>query len=82
MAEVNYDGYNAILKSAEKHGSDSEPDHEVGDLQDALSIAWELLDEKARQTLVERFFDEVAEDSDIGEGPEEDEADTPKIVDG
>lgn len=60
---VNYDGYNCILKSAENHGRDSEPDHEVGDLQDALSIAWELLDEKGRQTLVERFFDEVALES-------------------
>lgn len=28
----------AIVASAESHGLDSEPDHEVGDLQDALRI--------------------------------------------
>ena len=81
MAEVNYDGYNAILKSAFQHGENSEHDHEIGDLQDALRIAWETLNEKGRQTLVERFFDEVAEDSDIGESPG-DEADPPTVVEG
>lgn len=69
MTKINYEGYHAILTSAERHGKDSEPEHEVGDLQQALAIAWEVLGEKGRQTLVERFFDEIAEDSDIGEGP-------------
>lgn len=50
-----------ILNSAQQHGEDSEPDHEVGDLQDALRIAWELLDGKGRQTLISRFFAEVAD---------------------
>ena len=28
--------YNRITKAAKAHGEDSEPDHEVGDLQDCL----------------------------------------------
>jgi hypothetical protein len=34
-----------IIGSAEKHGKESEPDHEVGDLQDALRAAIELMTE-------------------------------------
>jgi len=63
IVSINYDGYDSIVKSAESHGLDSEPDHEVGDLQEALFIAWELLNEKTRKVLVKRFFDEVASES-------------------
>ncbi len=62
MPETNYDGYNAIVESAAQHGRDSEPDHEVGDLQDALCIAWELLNEEGRSSLLKRFFEEVADE--------------------
>jgi hypothetical protein len=31
--------YNTIIKAAKEHGEDSEPDHEVGDLQDCLGEA-------------------------------------------
>lgn len=34
-----------LIDSAEKHGKESEPDHEVGDLQDALRAAIELMTE-------------------------------------
>ena len=34
-----------LIDSAEKHGNESEPDHEVGDLQDALRAAIELMTE-------------------------------------
>lgn len=30
------------IQTAETHGAESEPDHEVGDLQDFLRAAWEL----------------------------------------
>ena len=51
-----------IFDSAQLHGQNDDPDHEVGDLQDALRIAWELLDESGRSDLVRRFVDEVATD--------------------
>ncbi len=55
----------AILEHAEQHGAESEVEdgatHEVGDLQDALSIAWELLDPAGRKELVKRFFAEIAQ---------------------
>jgi hypothetical protein len=31
-----------IIAAAAEHGRQSEPDHEVGDLQQALRVAWEL----------------------------------------
>jgi hypothetical protein len=37
MKNIKLKLYNKIIKSALEHGQDSEPDHEVGDLQDALS---------------------------------------------
>ena len=48
-----------LLASAKAHGENSEPDHEVGDLQDALRIAWDLLDEAKRRELLRRYFLEV-----------------------
>jgi len=35
--------FGVITKAAKDHGEDSEPDHEVGDLQEALRTAIELL---------------------------------------
>ena len=35
--------YQEIINSAKKHGEDSEPGHEVGDLQDSLSCALLLM---------------------------------------
>ena len=37
------DGLALAIKAAEEHGKNSEPDHEVGDLQDLLMEMWELL---------------------------------------
>lgn len=31
------------ISAAQQHGEDSEPDHEVGDLQDMLRVVWKLL---------------------------------------
>ena len=42
----------ALIKSAETHGLDSEPDHEVGDLQDYLRAAFTLLTPEQAQNLL------------------------------
>jgi hypothetical protein len=36
------------LNAAEKHGADSEPDHEVGDLQDLMRALYERLTDSQR----------------------------------
>ena len=38
-----------ILQAAAQHGNESEPDREVGDLQEALALAWDRLSRKARR---------------------------------
>lgn len=42
-----------LIVSAQRHGQESEPDMEIGDLQAALRIAWSLLDEAARGEFIE-----------------------------
>ncbi len=37
-----------VIAAAERHGQDSEPDHEVGDLQDCLRAAAGLFTEEQR----------------------------------
>ena len=41
------------LNAAKEHGEDSDPDHEVGDLQDLLRVTWSILtaDQKAKFAL-------------------------------
>ncbi|CAN7783441.1 hypothetical protein LJR175_008322 [Variovorax sp. LjRoot175] len=41
-----------ILNAAEQHGQNSEPDHEVGDLQDVLRAAWSLMSTEQRDQLM------------------------------
>lgn len=48
-----------LFESAQAHGENSEPDHEVGDLQNALEIAWELMTPEQRRELLRRYFKEV-----------------------
>lgn len=45
----------AIIQAATAHGEESEPDMEVGDLQQALRVAWELLPGEARLQMVESY---------------------------
>lgn len=47
-----------ILQAAEQHGNDSDPDHEVGDLQDALRLAWAALTTAQREHVHRDFFAE------------------------
>lgn len=41
--EINLLNIDFYIDTAKQHGEDSEPDHEVGDLQDLLRAMWELL---------------------------------------
>jgi hypothetical protein len=37
-----------VIQAARAHGEDSDPDHEVGDLQDALRVAWDVMTQLQR----------------------------------
>lgn len=41
-----------ILAAAEQHGRESEPEHEVGDLRDALRVLWKHLTPGAREQVL------------------------------
>lgn len=55
--------YKKIIKSAENHGQNSEPDHEIGDLQDALSTCMELLTEKQLAEFIEEHQENLDNDN-------------------
>lgn len=46
--------YRAMTDAAYQHGCDSEPDHEVGDLQDFLREALEFIPEDKLKALADR----------------------------
>lgn len=41
------------LNAARQHGTDEDPDHEVGDLQDLLRAAWGLMSPEQRSALMQ-----------------------------
>lgn len=46
-----------FIEAAHAHGMNSdEPDHEVGDLQELLRAAWELLSEPAKRSFVDTIL--------------------------
>ncbi len=45
-------GIEGLITAAERHGQDSEPDHEVGDLQSLLRKAWDLMEPHQRTALL------------------------------
>jgi hypothetical protein len=55
-----------LLDAATHHGRDSEPDHEVGDLQDYLRAMWGLLTLDQRQAFLQ--LKEVRETLETGLG--------------
>jgi len=65
-------GYWPLLNAASNHGGESEPDHEIGDLQDVVASAWRIMSQKQRaQLLVDcEELAEWAEDKDIIGGEE------------
>ena len=49
----------AIIQRAKKHGEESEPDMEVGDLQQVLRFIWGTLTSYQRRVLLKQITDEV-----------------------
>ena len=49
---VDFEPLETLIEAAKQHGEDSEPDHEVGDLQDFLRAMWELLTPEQRLAYV------------------------------
>lgn len=45
-------GIELYIEAAEQHGKDSEPDHEVGDLQDVARKMWEIMSPGQRMKLM------------------------------
>jgi hypothetical protein len=41
-----------VLGAAKRHGEDSEPEHEVGDLQDVVWACWEVMTEDQRHQVL------------------------------
>ena len=61
-------GIERILSAAEVHGRDSEADHEVGDLQDALRLCWARLKQHDQAAVLKEYFQEhPTEDGHIPE---------------
>jgi hypothetical protein len=46
-----------LITAAELHGQESEPDHEVGDLQDVLRTCWRLMSGDQRRMAYEAHMD-------------------------
>lgn len=62
MNEKQNDGLQLILSAAKAHGEGSEPEHEVGDLQDVLRCAWALMTPMQRVSLLRsREVDDLVE---------------------
>lgn len=49
---VDFEPLETFIEAAQQHGEDSDPDHEVGDLQDYLRAMWELLTPEQRLAYV------------------------------
>jgi hypothetical protein len=45
-------GVEKLIEAAAAHGRDSEPDHEIGDLQDFLRLAWSLMTDEQCSSLM------------------------------
>lgn len=46
-------GVERLIAAAQKHGAESDPNHEVGDLQDALRACWAHLSARGRAHVFE-----------------------------
>ena len=42
---------NQLLDYARQHGLESDPEHEISDLQQLLTACWNALDDKARESI-------------------------------
>jgi len=52
------DPLDQILDAAKRHGEEGDPDHEVGDLQIALKLAWAALPANARAKVHAEYFED------------------------
>lgn len=50
-----------VILAAEEHGKQSEPDHEVGDLQEALRVCWRLMTTRQREEAADVLHEQVEE---------------------
>lgn len=50
-----------MLTSARRHGEESEPDTEVGDLQALVRMLWAAASEKTRVAVAKQFSDECGD---------------------
>lgn len=59
-----------MIAAAERHGAESDPDHEVGDLQQILRAAWEIMTPEQRVALAaDDMVQEVLDHLDTGPAP-------------
>ena len=47
------DDIELLIEAAREHGEESDPDHEVGDLQDLVRLCWAELSPEARAKIIE-----------------------------
>lgn len=50
-----------LILAAQHHGEDSEPDHEVGDLQELLRACWSTMTPKAKRAVFAACGDDMLE---------------------
>lgn len=48
-----------LIRAAQEHGAQSEPDHEVGDLQDILRSCWRAMTVEQRRAVFREYTDRV-----------------------
>lgn len=48
-----------LIKAAEAHGQDSDPDHEVGDLQDILRTCFIVMEDKQAQEVLDEHYEKM-----------------------
>jgi len=48
-----------LFAAAERHGNESDPEHEVGDLQDLVRLLWSRVDVSARESIWHAVADQL-----------------------
>ena len=54
-------GAERIIESATYHGEQSDPDHEIGDLQQAVRALWLLLTPKQKALFNQQYWEQYKE---------------------
>lgn len=61
VAATRAPSLSVLLDAAENHGKESEPDHEVGDLQDILRVCWAKLTVAQQREVMSEMQDAMAD---------------------